>query len=100
MPVRMKDVFKKSSFSLTGGNWIGVISYISILSGTTTSGTIYTNNVESNIGNVGNDDAFIQLYTNNELTWTRRLGGTGKDTFIKKYYPNYKVISLDNIRRE
>ena len=28
------------------------------------------------------------------------LPGTGKDTFIKKYYSNYKVISLDNIRRE
>jgi predicted kinase len=28
------------------------------------------------------------------------LPGTGKDTFIKKYYPNFKVISLDNIRRE
>ncbi len=28
------------------------------------------------------------------------LPGTGKDTFIKKYYSNYKVISLDDIRRK
>ena len=26
------------------------------------------------------------------------LPGTGKDTFIKTHFPNYKVISLDDIR--
>lgn len=28
------------------------------------------------------------------------LPGTGKDTYIKKYYPNMEVISLDDIREE
>ena len=59
-----------------------------VLSGTTTSESIFTDGGEISIGNVGGKDAFIQLYENNNLAWTRKLGGSNNDTFFS--------VSLDN----
>ena len=55
-----------------------------VVAGTTESDTLNG----STIGNVGNKDAFIQLYVDNNLSWTRRLGSTGNDIFYS--------VSLDN----
>ena len=59
-----------------------------VVIGTTTSETITTNGKETIIGHVGEKDAFVLLYTDNNLAWARRLGGVGDDTFYS--------VSLDN----
>ena len=59
-----------------------------VVTGTTRSESIYTDGGEIIVGNVGEKDAFVLLFTNNNLTWARRLGGVSDDTFYS--------VSLDN----
>ena len=62
------------------------------------------NNTHTKIKYLENDNIwhYDSLYdsTWGEVILICGLPGTGKDTYINKHFPNYKVISLDDIREE
>ena len=62
------------------------------------------NNTHTKIKYLENDNVWYQdsLYdsTWGEVILICGLPGTGKDTYIKKHYPNHKIISLDDIREK
>ena len=68
--------------------------------GTSQSSTVARNSNQEDIGNVGGKDAFVQLYTDNNLTWVRRLGGVSDDTFYSVALDNnniYIIGQTDNV---
>ena len=58
------------------------------VTGMSSSSSIINDGGETVLGNMGGKDAFVQLYTNNNLTWSRRIGGSSDET--------YYSVSLDS----